>query len=135
MSQNQCSVLVLKQVKEETVCLVGGKLCRWVGDGCVYMCVCVCKWEASTYHRSPSENFYQQIKQGGTTPRTRYACTNLQHLSSVSLLISPLVFPPLPTHATPPHTARLLSHHAIVSAGRPGNVLPCDTERGQFSSS
>lgn len=36
----------------------------------------------STYHCSPSENFYQQIKQGGTTPRTRYGYTNLQHLST-----------------------------------------------------
>lgn len=42
----------------------------------------VCVSGEFTYRRSPSENFYQQIKQGGTTPRTRYASANLPHLST-----------------------------------------------------
>lgn len=56
------------------------KLCvTWVGS---------CVTWVGIRHISPlsSENLYQQIKHR-TTPRTRYASTNLQHLSSVSPLI------------------------------------------------
>ena len=77
------------------------------------VCVCVCVSGEFTYRRSPSENFYQQIKQGGTTPRTRYASANLPHLSTVSLLISPpLVFPSeSPPTPTPPWAHTHLQTH------------------------